>query len=94
MVFSFSGSLKLSQAKRASSLGNVSNLDQPLVVHSKIKSSGYKDSPRKTMFKPQTNRTSQSPVMKSRQKSHSVGILRLVGNLTVANVEWIEGMHG
>nr|XP_022329336.1 WD repeat-containing protein 27-like [Crassostrea virginica] len=46
--------------------------DQPLTFHSKIKSSGYTEAPRRTMFTPKTSSSKQSAAVK---KKPSTGIL-------------------
>ncbi|KAM4607485.1 WD repeat-containing protein 27 [Polymixia lowei] len=48
-----SAELKTEEARRPKRKGGVK--EQPLVFHSKVRSSGYSSSPRRTMFSPKTN---------------------------------------
>ncbi|XP_023819338.1 WD repeat-containing protein 27 isoform X4 [Oryzias latipes] len=59
--------LKMKEPSNPKKKGSVQ--EQPLVFHSKVKSSGYTSSPRQVMFSPKTNAQKKSPPKKSKNVS-------------------------
>uniref|UniRef100_A0A8C7Y5U9 WD repeat-containing protein 27 n=1 Tax=Oryzias sinensis TaxID=183150 RepID=A0A8C7Y5U9_9TELE len=59
--------LKMKEPSNPKKKGSVQ--EQPLVFHSKVKSSGYTSSPRRVMFSPKTNVQKTSPPKKSKNVS-------------------------